>query len=133
MGEFGNTAVKAAGLLQNNKNLCPKKAWDKEISDTNLSASSQKKACPKWAFLGLCRKGLIPNTRVYKELPNKINGVYAVEACHILQKWPQNESLPTQKALWEQVFQNLKIDSKSLEGQLDVVFCLWRKELIRCQ
>lgn len=129
MGEFGNTAVKAARRLQDDKNLCPEKAWNKAISEANLSRSSQEKGCPKSAFLGLCRKGLIVKTGPYDKLDESKNGDYAVIACEILIA-KQNRPLPTQKALWEKVFQNLNLSSISQNGQLDVVFSLWREKLI---
>lgn len=60
MNKYGKIAIDAVKLLRDKKIYDPKEAWEKSsIKYFKESSSSQKKGCPRNAFLGLCVVGLI--------------------------------------------------------------------------
>ena len=80
--EYGVIATKSAKAKGN-----PEDNWKTEVKKVFPdSISSQKKSCPKSAFLGLCEIGLvkeIPEVKSTKSIDSK---AYAVKAIAILKK-----------------------------------------------
>lgn len=80
--EYGVIATKSAKAKGN-----PEDNWKTEVKKVFPdSISSQKKSCPKSAFLGLCEIGLvkeIPEVKYTKSIDSK---AYAVKAIAILKK-----------------------------------------------
>ncbi|HHI02262.1 MAG TPA: hypothetical protein ENL22_01920, partial [candidate division Zixibacteria bacterium] len=56
---YGKVAIAAAELAKKNKNITPRKAWEKVVGNYTTSEASRKKSCPQNAFLGLCEEGMI--------------------------------------------------------------------------
>lgn len=116
-GEVAIIVAKAKGNPAGNWKLEAKKAFPDSIS-------SQKKSCPKSAFLGLCENGLIkgiPEGEYTRSIDNK---AYAIKAIKILKQTSQTLFSP--KELWEQ----LELGNKSHNSQMDVVLALWNEGLI---
>jgi hypothetical protein len=124
---YGNVAVAAAIMCENDK-LAPCEAWVLAAQDGfPTSPSSQKKGCPKSAFLGLCGKGLVRGVSKGKYSRSVLNSCYAVTAVEILQtldgqRLDRNE-------LWDAVMAKT---GKQIQHnyQMDVVLALWDKQLI---
>ncbi len=122
--DYGEVAIKAAKAKGT-----PEENWLKEVKKTFInSVSSQKKSCPKSAFLGLCEKGLIkgiPEGKYTRSIDNK---AYAVKAIEILRN--NTETTYTPKELWIKVKIELLILKKDHNSQMDVVLALWNEGLI---
>ena len=118
--EYGKVAIKVAKAKGN-----PKDNWQKEVKITFFdSESSQKKSCPKSAFLGLCEEGLVkgvPKGNYTKSVKNK---EYALKAVTILKQNKETTFLP--KELWEK----LEFGDKRHNSQMDVVLALWKNDLL---
>ncbi|MDR2069528.1 MAG: hypothetical protein LBP71_06630 [Spirochaetaceae bacterium] len=125
MGVFGKTALKAVELYKNAVTKDPAAAWQRAIKDFTESPSSQKKGCPKSAFLGLCEEGLvsgIPPGEYTKSVKNK---TYALRALEALRKNPALAL--SSSALWN----SIEKDAGSDQGEMDVVIALWNAGLIK--
>ena len=122
--KYGEVAIKVAKAKGN-----PKDNWLKEIKNTFFdSESSQKKSCPKSAFLGLCEEGLIKGIKHGVYLTNSksnLNKRYALSAVKLLTNNPNF----TKEELWKQVMEQLNI-SISPNSQMDVVIALFEKKMI---
>nr|WP_051348398.1 hypothetical protein [Peribacillus kribbensis] len=60
MGKYGTAAVQAAELLINFTCKTPIDAWNEATTEIfGRGTHSQKKGCPKGAFLGICEAGLL--------------------------------------------------------------------------
>lgn len=124
---YGDVAVAAAKMCNSNK-LDPCEAW--VLAAQNgfpTSPSSQKKGCPRGAFLGLCNEGLVRGVSKGKYSRSVLNSCYAVTAVEILQtldgqRLDRNE-------LWDAVMAKT---GKQIQHnyQMDVVLALWDKQLI---
>ncbi|GLB51338.1 hypothetical protein NBRC110019_03770 [Neptunitalea chrysea] len=119
--EYGEVAINVAKTKGN-----PEENWKAEVKkDFFDSISSQKKNCPKSAFLGLCEKGLvkgIPEGKYTRSIDNK---AYAVKAIDILKS--NTKTTYTPKELWEE----LNLGDKRPNSQMDVVLALWENGLIK--
>jgi len=127
MGRYGKAAIEAVNLLSSRTISEPELAWDIATSkEFGKGTDSQKKGCPKGAFLGLCEFGMIKNIPIGSYTGSTENKLYAVRAVRALRKNPEltyNEEL-----LWEQVSSGKSI---SHNEQLDVVLSLWNENLIK--
>tara|TARA_R110002050_G_scaffold4573_2_gene22150 strand:+ start:61304 stop:61702 length:399 start_codon:yes stop_codon:yes gene_type:complete len=122
--EYGKVAIKAAKATGN-----PKDNWLKEVQKAFFdSESSQKKSCPKSAFLGLCEEGFIKGVSKGKYTTSVDNKAYAIKAIHLLRSNPK--TIYTPKELWEKVKKELFIIKKDHNSQMDVVLALWNTEMI---
>jgi hypothetical protein len=125
MSKYGDVAVKAATAIQSNNGEKPRDIWDLVASDIfGEGSSSQKKGCPRNAFLGLCEEGMIKGVQKGKYTSSKANKKYALKAVEILKENPVlvNDS----KTLWLEVIE----EPKKHNGQMDVVISLWKHGLI---
>jgi hypothetical protein len=132
MGKFGETAVRAAKLLDGGCES-PSEAW--RIAAMQVfpdSASSRNKNCPKEAFLGLCASGLI---RGIPRLDDGANGQrpnreYAITAARLLALRSGLTAL-SRTDLWTRVLTELRLDPKKRHNQqMDIVMSLWEQSLI---
>jgi hypothetical protein len=114
--KYAETAIKAVGYI--NAGLSAEQSWEKASCEIFIKGStSQKKSCPKNAFIGLFEN----NPRVVESK----NAVYAKKALLILQRNPNQKY--SKSELW-----SLVIDGpKAHNSQMDVVLGLWNKGLIK--
>ncbi|CAM4503993.1 hypothetical protein FHS16_004560 [Paenibacillus endophyticus] len=129
MNKYGLTAVKTVELLYLTKVTKPLDAWN-TVSTEIFGAGtwSQRKGCPKNAFLGLCEAGLIRGInegRCSENSGSQKNKNYAIEAVEILRSRP--ELVDDKHGLWRVVMNGVK---KSHNSQMDVVLSLWNNNLI---
>lgn len=113
--QYGLVAVRAYEYMK--KGLTPEQAWYKASCEQFLphSPESQKKGCPRNAFLGLFLKNV-----------NSKNATYARNALDILRR-NRNKNY-SKKELWSLVVDE---SNKTHNSQMDVVLALWNKKLIR--
>lgn len=121
MGIFGKIAVRAVELIQSGLVQDPEGAWEKGAMEFSRSESTQNKGCPRDSFLGLCEEGMVKGVPPGTYTRSKKNKQYAVSAVRLLAK---SESLPTKSELWA------KITDTAHQGQLDVAYELWQRDLI---
>ena len=125
MSKYREAAIFAVELISKGKREDPADAWEDATrkffpTSTNL----QDKGCPKGAFLGLCRGGLIKGITASERSRATKNGEYAVQAVEILKT---NKFLVSQPdLLWKKI-----APTKSHNHQLDVVIGLWQSDLIQ--
>lgn len=128
---YGRIAIKAVKLFVNKKSKSPLEAWKEAAIEKTTSQSSQKKSCPKNAFLGLCEVGKIKKISGESDTATTpaVNKNYAIKAVEILRN---DSTLCTKETeLWKKVMKELgKKTSKSQNNQMDVVIALWDKGLI---
>ncbi len=132
MGKYGDTAVRAAGLVQNGF-WSPEQAWDSVAAEMFPDREqARRKSCPKHAFLGLCRAGLIRGVQgeVGAENDSSLNGGYARAAVHLLVADPALARVGAAD-LWWRVMKKIGADpEKTHNQQMDVVLALWNKRLV---
>ncbi|MDD2269697.1 MAG: hypothetical protein PHY15_09185 [Eubacteriales bacterium] len=111
MGKYGDVAVKAACYV--NEGHTPLIAWNKASCEIfKPGSSSQKKGCPKNAFLGLYGGA-------------GTNAMYAQKALAYLKSNP-NKNVTTYE-LWANVMSGVQ---KVHNQQMDVVLSLYHEGLI---
>ena len=103
----------------------PEEAWNQAARETLFSPSTQKKGCPKDAFLGLCEAGLIKGIPAGSYTGSKDNKKYAIHGARTLEKNPRLAS--NKSALWREITQG---EDKTHNQQMDVVVELWKKDLL---
>lgn len=125
MSKYGKAAVIAAKRLRIGKDSDPIDAWNNATRAVFPSSeSSQKKGCPKGAFIGLCNEGLIQGLEASNYSKPTKNGQYAVQAIEVLKR---NRFIASQPdLLWKKVAGNTKTENH----QMDVVVGLWEAECI---
>lgn len=132
MGQYGKAAIQATNIFIKENIASPNEAWDAAIDNISSSVSSQKKGCPKNAYLGLCEEGMlkgIPSGKYCKSSNNK-NKKYALTAIALLEKYPNY--LKDKKELWKLVMQEENEDQNKVHNdQMDVVIALWEEKFIR--
>ena len=115
MNKYAQAAVRAANYVKNG--LDAEKAWEKASCEFyEKNSPSQKKSCPRLAFLGLFSKN--QRTRNYT------GAVYAQNALSILKSNPNREY--SKKELWALVTG----EPKAHNAQMDVVLALWNNRLV---
>lgn len=127
MNKYGIAAINATQLFNDKTVKTPLGAWNQAtIEMFGANSSSQRKDCPRNAFLGLCEEGLVRGVPSGKYLtkPNNKNKAYAVQAVSLLKENP--ELTNDKKRLWKEVVK----DDKKHNSQMDVVIALWESELI---
>jgi len=126
MSKYGKCATESAKLILLDPAVNPRKAW--QITSSRIfgrGTSSQRKGCPKDAFLGLCEVGLvkdIPGGSYTRSVKNKR---YSIVAVAKLEEKPDFAS--DWKALWRLASGPEK---KQHNGQMDVVLSLWKNGFI---
>ena len=126
MGNYGDAAVRAVGLLLNMRVSDPKEAWEAATAEIfGKGKLAQLKGCPRNAFLGLCEEGVIKGVPSGNYTRAKKNRKYAVRAVQILRERP--DLLANERMLWSEVLSGRKIAHNQ---QMDVVTSLWENNLI---
>ena len=127
MNRYGAAAIEAVGLYTNGLAQSPRDAWEKAAAKIfGEGTSSQRKSCPKDAFLGLCEEGLVKGIEPGSYTRSRKNKGYAVRAVSILK---QRSSLTNSPGgLWNEV---LRGEPKKHNSQMDVVIALWKSGLIQ--
>lgn len=127
MGKYGEASIKAVKYLISGIAKTPKDAWEMAtIEIFGKGTTSQRKGCPRDAFLGLCEKGMIRGIPVGSYTRSKRNKEYAMKAIRILTEIPELSS--NKNALWEKVVES---ESKCHNQQMDVVTSLWDNDSIK--
>jgi len=126
MGNYGMAAVKATQLFTAGQAQSPPDAWKKStVALFGKGTSSQRKSCPRDAYLGLCESGLVKGIPPGKYTDSLDNKAYAVAAAQLL---VANNSLNTldNMALWKRVLGHLNTPiTKAHNQQMDVVKTLF--------
>ncbi len=129
MGKYGDAAVKATQLFTDGKEKDPPAAWRKatrQMFKKNLP--SQKKSCPRAAYLGLCESGLVKGIPTGNYTDSVDNKKYALAAVPILKSAPSLNGL----GLWKKVMKHLnKPITKTHNQQMDVVRTLFSRQLLQ--
>jgi hypothetical protein len=132
MGKYGDTAVRAAGLLQNGCKSA-ETAWTEIAGEVfSNTREGRRKSCPKEAFLGLCQEGVIRgvSASTCTEPESSLNRGYAREAVRLLKADP-SLAHGSKIALWRRVMSEVGADqTKEHNRQMEVVLALWNKRLI---
>jgi hypothetical protein len=103
----------------------PKERWESAAATFfPNSPTSQRKACPKGAFLGLCEEGLVRGIPSGHYTTSKDNKGYAIRAVKLLREG--HASTKPQK-LWAAVVYGAQ---KAHNSQMDVVIALWEQGFI---
>jgi hypothetical protein len=125
MSKYRDVAIKAVGLIKSGFVSSPSDALEKAtLAVFPNSVSLRDKGCPKGAFIGLCNEGLIDGIPKGSYARSGKNGEYALKAIDILRT---NRFLTSQpELLWKKVAGN----TKSTNGQMDVVIGLWEAKCI---
>ena len=125
MGKYGQVALLAIELIKTKTAKDPKEAW--EIASSQIferGTPSQKKGCPRCAFLGLCEEGIISGIISGKYTNSVKNKGYALRALELIKS--NISLLNNRNHLWELITNN-KVKH---EGQLDVVIELFNAKLL---
>jgi len=124
MVKYGEVATRAARLSQQQNGMNPVKAWNQAALEIFPdSESSQKKGCPKNAFLGLCEEGKVKDIQSGKYTRSLKNKKYALAALALLKHDP---TLANDKVtLWNKVQSG---NDKQHNYQMDVVVSLWKDD-----
>jgi hypothetical protein len=129
MARYGDAAVLATSIVQIAKVSSPEEAWKLAVAKVCPdSVSSQKKGCPKGAYLGLCEEGLVKGIPAGSYTKSVHNKKYALRAVSLLRSEPSLSG--SVKNLWDRV-QDIDGEGKAPNGQIDVVLALWQKGLLR--
>ncbi len=134
MSQYGNVAIgvvkKFLTTSSKGNQLNPVIEWINEAKLHITSQSSREKTCPKNAFLGLCKNGLVKGISPGKYVKSKENKKYAIEAVNILKNNPYYSTVSPQK-LWEEVMNSLKLPiTKTHNQQMNIVLDLWKSNYI---
>lgn len=87
---YGDIAVKAAESYSKYEDM--EQAWTEIAASFPIKESIRKKECPKNAFLGLCRAGLVKGINPEKvKTKHSKNGEYAVAAVSLLKMIPNGQ------------------------------------------
>lgn len=115
MGKYGKAAILAVTLMETNRTQSPREAWELATMEIfGKGTHSQKKGCPRGAFLGLCEEGLVRGISPGKYTESRDNKGYALQGLALLKRDPSFTKSPS--ALWKAVGIN-----KSHNSQMDVV------------
>jgi hypothetical protein len=131
MGKFGKAALNAVALLKNGQAGDPQDAWEKVTAAIfGRGTSSQKKSCPKDAFLGLCDAGLIKGVSSQNSTTSVDNKAYAVAGAQLLKSNPGLSALGAAH-IWARVMRQVrKPVGETHNQQMDVVKSLFDYGLI---
>lgn len=129
MNKYGVVALKAVKLIEMGKHTEPLATWNVVASEVfGVGSSSQRKGCPKNAFLGLCEAGMVKGIKegnYAKRSTSQKNKDYAVRAVQLLKEEP--ELVDNKSRLWSDVIGGVHLAHNS---QMDVVLALWNNNLI---
>lgn len=125
--KYGIAAVRAAKLcLETAGSMSPQVAWETATIELfGIGTSSQRKGCPKGAFLGLCQEGYVAGIPRGEYSNSEKNRGYAVAAVELLSLEPR--LVDDWKRLWERVLGGVV---KQHNSQMHVVIALWQHGLL---
>ncbi len=127
MNKYAQSAVEAANLCSRDKEISPRLAWDKVTSRIfGNGTTSQKKGCPRDAFLGLCEEGYVKDIPSGKYCNSRKNKNYALTAYTMITEEPDLVNQPPIN-LWERVMIG---EPKYHNSQMDIVIALWKNGLL---
>ncbi|ACT07071.1 conserved hypothetical protein [Dickeya chrysanthemi Ech1591] len=130
MGIYGKTAVAVASEYDSSNKLDPRECWEYSIIQFTDSRESQKKGCPKSAFLGLCQEGYVKGIPKGNYLPpDSPNKEYAVSAADLVLKEPGRKY--SRAELWGNATKYYPGAAKNQNGQMDVVMTLKEAGLLQ--
>lgn len=126
MSKYGEVAVAAALMVSRGQVTNPPDAWCAAVEQIFPGRlASQRKSCPRGAFLGLCESGLVKGVPSGSYTRSRLNKKYALDALEALRENPALANSPDK--LWCLIIgQNAKVEN----AQMDVVISLWQKGLI---
>lgn len=125
MRKYEKAAIRAASLMQSSGSSDAGKAWAQAVMELFPDRpAARKKSCPRFAFLGICEKGLLRGVPP-SPYPDSVNKGYAVNAIRELQLKP--ELAANKKALWLKASGNIGLTHNQ---QMDVVVSLWNAKFI---
>ena len=126
MSKYGEAAVAAAQMVSRGRVKRASDAWEAAVQQTFPGRlASQRKGCPRGAFLGLCESGLVKGVPGGSYTRARLNKQYAVDAVQLLRKHPALADDPDQ--IWRLVIGG---GAKVENSQMDVVVTLWQRGLI---
>lgn len=120
---YGKIALEAVELIISDGKSC-REAWETAAKKFSDKKYVQEKRCPKHAFFGLCKAGLIKGIEGEPGYEPECNSLYAINAVKLLKQNP--DLVGDKKALWNQSVGEAKEENK----QMDVVLALWVNDLI---
>jgi hypothetical protein len=124
--KYGEAAVAAARLVSQGRVKHAPDAWNAAVVQIFPDRlASQRKGCPRGAFLGLCESGLVRGVPSGTYTRSRLNKQYAVAAVQLLRENPMLADDPHQ--IWRLVVGHAE---KVENSQIDVVVTLWRQGLI---
>jgi hypothetical protein len=127
MGKYGEVAVVATALVQQGSCASPIESWHiASLQAFPDRPESQKKGCPKGAFLGLCEDGLVVGIPRGSYTKSRDNKAYAVAAVDLLRREP-TLVMQGPAHLWERIMRGRQ---KTSNSQMEVVLALWTAGLI---
>lgn len=123
---YGLAAVDAVKLIEKDKAITPREAWDKALANYYaITAAAFAKGCPREAFLGLCEEGMIRGVHSEDYTSSIDNKNYAIKAVKMIK---EDHSLTNNLSrLWKLVTFPKDIKQNS---QMSVVVELWKNGLI---
>lgn len=109
----------------------PEEVWNEFAKEIfGARSSGARKTCPRKAYLGLCRDGLVVGVPegdyISADNPNKL---YAVQAVRMLYSDPSLENL-VPRQLWDRVMEVIGDGPDNHNNQMDVVLALWHEDMI---
>jgi hypothetical protein len=124
MNAYGKAALAAAQDCGRNRRS-PTAAWSDAVKkEFPKSVSSQEKCCPRGAFLGLCKAGLVQGVPRGDYIGRTLNAQYAIDA--VTHLWEEPSLSNDAQKLWRRVTSG----SKTHNCQMDVVIALWEECLL---
>lgn len=130
MNVYGKTAIAAVAVYDRLNKPDPRECWEDSITQFTNSKDSQKKGCPRSAFLGLCQdgyvKGIPKRNYLSSDSPNKD---YAKIAAELVLKEPDRKY--SRAVLWRNATENYPDAAKNQNGQMDVVLALKEAGLLQ--
>jgi hypothetical protein len=126
VAKYGEAALAAVQMVAKGRVKHAPDAWNVAVEQIFPGRlPSQRKGCPRGAFLGLCESGLIKGVPSGTYTKSRLNKQYAIEAVNILRERPALADDPDQ--IWRLVIgRNEKVQN----SQMDVVITLWQRGLI---
>ena len=123
MNKYGIAALRAADNIIA-KQMEPLDAWQEAVCHVFPGKeASQKKGCPKGAFLGLCEDGFIRGVKPGNYTNSQKNKQYAIDAVDYLRR-NKNDSI-SPSTLWLKIVKN-----KRHNEQMAVVLALVNSGII---
>jgi hypothetical protein len=120
MSRYAKATLNAVKRIENGET--PPLAWENATVELFGKGSSfQRRGCQKGAFLGLCEEGCVKGVPKGSYLATRAankNKQYALAALKLLK---QEQAIPED---WRAFWQKVPGTTKSMNGQLDVLFVL---------